>query len=92
MNVILTLQIIYYLPILHSAKLDRFYIGFTSNLEARFQKHLSNHKGYTSRAKDWEIVYSEKFESKIEAEKREKQIKNWKSKQMIIKLIAQNKV
>lgn len=92
MKVFLLLQDLFYLYILHSAKLDKFYIGSTSNLEARLQKHLSNHKGYTSRTKDWEIMYSEKFESKIEAEKREKQIKNWKSKQMIIKLIAQNKV
>ncbi|WP_438989067.1 GIY-YIG nuclease family protein [Polaribacter sp.] len=82
----------FYVYILYSRLLDRFYIGSCKDVKNRLAKHLSNHKGYTSRTKDWEIMYSEKFESKIEAEKREKQIKNWKSKQMIIRLIAQNKV
>ena len=43
---------------------------------------------YTAKAKDWIIVHIESFETKTEALKREKQIKNWKSKLMIDKLIA----
>ena len=74
--------------ILHSKILDKFYIGHSSeNLEERLRKHLSNHKGFTAKAKDWEIVYFEKFETKSEAYKRELQIKSWKSKTKIKELI-----
>jgi putative endonuclease len=83
----------FYIYILHSKTLDRFYIGSTQDIEKRIQKHLSNHKGYTSKAKDWVLVYKETFKSWDEALLRERKIKNWKSKVMIKKLIdSQNKV
>jgi len=74
--------------ILHSRILDKFYIGHSSeSLQERLRKHLSDHKGFTSKAKDWTIVYFETFESKSIAYKRERQIKAWKSKSRIQKLI-----
>jgi putative endonuclease len=77
--------------ILHSFSIDKFYIGFTSGeLEDRFKKHLSNHKGFTGKAKDWKVVYTESFESITEAIKREQQIKSWKSKVKIKELIEQS--
>jgi len=78
----------FYLYILFSEKINCYYVGVSSNVEERLSRHLSNHKGYTSKVKDWIIVYTESFETKTEALKREKQIKNWKSKAMIEKLIA----
>jgi putative endonuclease len=74
--------------ILHSAILDKFYIGCTSDIPLeRLRKHLSDHKGFTSRAKDWMIVYTEVFSEKKEALNREKEIKNWQSKSRIQVLI-----
>ena len=78
----------FYLYILFSEKINSYYVGVSSNVEERLSRHLSNHKGYTAKVKDWIIVYTESFETKTEALKREKQIKNWKSKAMIEKLIA----
>jgi len=63
----------------------------SSNVEERLKKHLSNHKGYTSKAKDWRVVYTEEFESKEEAVSRERQIKKWKSKKAILRLIVGTK-
>ncbi|MGE6397142.1 GIY-YIG nuclease family protein [Chryseobacterium scophthalmum] len=57
------------------------------DLQERLRKHLSNHKGYTSKIKDWIIVYFEEFPDKSTAYKRELQIKSWKSKIKIIELI-----
>ncbi|MFZ4476805.1 MAG: GIY-YIG nuclease family protein [Saprospiraceae bacterium] len=75
--------------ILFSSTLDRYYIGATeATPEERLIKHLSNHKGFTAKAKDWVIVYTEMFETKDLALKREKQIKAWKSKTAIEQLIA----
>ncbi|OPC53368.1 GIY-YIG nuclease family protein [Elizabethkingia bruuniana] len=74
--------------ILRSSTLDQFYIGHCSEeLIERLRKHLSNHKGFTSRAKDWIIVYSETFNDKSSAYKREREIKAWKSKKKIEQLI-----
>ena len=77
-----------YTYILYSETLDKFYIGHTcENLNERLRKHLSNHKGFTSKIKDWKIVYFEILENKSLAYKRELEIKSWKSKIKIKKLI-----
>ncbi|MGK4568015.1 GIY-YIG nuclease family protein [Flavobacterium sp. 3HN19-14] len=74
--------------ILFSAELDKFYIGHTSHsLSERLRKHLSDHKGFTSKSKDWAIVYSEPYESKSLAYRRELEVKKWKSSLRIQKLI-----
>ncbi len=74
--------------ILFPPALNQYYIGHTSEtLEERVRKHLSNHKGFTAKTKDWIIVYHEIFERKSLAYQRELKIKSWKSKLKIIKLI-----
>ena len=75
--------------ILFSDTLDKFYVGHTSEeLEERLRQHLSNHSGFTAKAKDWKIVYHELFPNKSLAYKRELQIKSWKSKIKILQLIT----
>ena len=75
--------------ILFSDTVDKFYVGHTSDeLEERLRKHLSNHSGFTAKAKDWKIVYHELFPDKSLAYKRELQIKSWKSKVKILQLIT----
>ena len=74
--------------ILYSEKTNSFYIGFTSDiLDERLRRHNSNHKGFTGRTNDWEIVYTEEFTTKTDALKREIEIKNWKSRKRIEELI-----
>ena len=57
-------------------------------IEERLRRHLSAHKGFTARAKDWEIVYSELFDLKSLAIAREQEIKKWESKVKIEALIS----
>ena len=79
----------YYFYILYSAHLDKYYVGYTSGtLEERVKKHLTNHSGYTGKAKDWTLVYKETFKEKSLAQKRESAIKSKKSRNFIEKLIA----
>ncbi len=79
----------WYLYILYSVQLDGYYIGHTGmRPEDRLVKHLTNHKGYTARAKDWCIVHLEQYQNKSEAMQREKFLKALKSKTAIMKLIA----
>ena len=78
----------YFVNILSSQKLNKYYVGFTNNINHRLIQHNSKHKGFTSKADDWVLMFSESFATKQEAEHREKQIKGWKSRVMIEKLIA----
>ena len=81
-----------YFYILYSKELDQYYIGHTSeNLPERLRKHLSNHSGFTAKAKDWLVVYFEEFETKSLAYKRELEVKKWKSRTRVEKLIAEFK-
>jgi putative endonuclease len=74
--------------ILYSAILDLYYIGYTADtVELRLAKHLLSKKGFTSKAKDWKIVYTESFPTKNMAMLREKEIKRWRSRIMIEKLV-----
>ena len=81
------------LYILYSNKLDNFYVGATcDDIKERLRRHNSNHKGFTGRVSDWEVVYSEKFDSKESAFAREKEVKKWKSRKMIEHLIKSKNI
>jgi putative endonuclease len=76
-----------YVYLLFSDSLDKFYIGHTELLpEERLQKHLTNHDGFTSKAKDWKIVYQKEYESKVVAYAEERRLKKMKSKLALKKL------
>ena len=75
--------------ILYSGILDRYYIGYCGHdLQKRLRTHLSGHKGFTAKAKDWKIVHFETFGSKKEAMDRERQVKKWKSRKMVEALLS----
>jgi len=77
----------YHTYILFSEFTDKYYIGQTTNILERLQKHNSKNKGFTNQADDWGIVYRKSFDTRAEALSHEKQIKKWKSRKMILKLI-----
>jgi putative endonuclease len=79
----------YHVYILFSPTRNRFYIGSTGDdLKERIRRHNSNHKGFTGSTPDWVLKYSESFPDKSAPLKREREIKSWKSRKMIEKLIA----
>ena len=80
----------HYIYIIFSNILDKFYIGVTKNLEDRLQKHNSHHKGYTGKANDWKLMHFEEYYTKIEALKREKELKSWKSRKRLKELISKS--
>ena len=61
-------QNFYYMPfyvyILYSSSKDKFYIGYTSNIEERLIRHNQKSKGFTGTTNDWKIVYSELHSTK----------------------------
>jgi putative endonuclease len=74
--------------ILYSEFLNKYYVGFTSNVEERLKRHNSPHKGFTGRNDDWKVVWTESYTSKSDAVKREREIKGWRSRIKIQKLIS----
>ena len=81
---------VWFVYILYSRSLDRYYIGVTENVEVRFTKHLAKHRGYTGSATDWELKYVETFPAKRAALIREKQLKRWKNRKRIEELISRS--
>ncbi|HRD37695.1 MAG TPA: GIY-YIG nuclease family protein [Bacteroidia bacterium] len=78
--------------ILYSNGMNKYYVGFTTDeLRERIRKHNTNHKGFTGGKGDWELRYFESYPTKSEAIMREKQIKGWKSRKLIEKLIEESK-
>jgi putative endonuclease len=65
----------YSVYILYSAALNIYYTGHARNVEGRLTRHLSDHSGFTTRAKDWQIFYTKSALTKSEAIQLEKKIK-----------------
>jgi putative endonuclease len=80
----------YFVHILYSLTRDKYYVGSCENVQERLKKHNTNHSGFTGKTGDWIVKWTEEHPSKSEAMKREKQIKSWKSRKMIEKLITGN--
>ncbi len=80
----------FFVYILFSNTKNRYYVGFTSNLEDRLIRHNQKSKGFTGNVNDWKVVYTENYATKKEANKRELQIKSWKSRVKIQELITNN--
>ena len=70
----------YFVYIIYSQKLDKYYIGFSADIEDRLAKHNRKSKGFSNLGRPWILVYSEAFDSKKKAMEREKQLKNWKNR------------
>jgi putative endonuclease len=78
----------YNLYILYSERGERYYVGSSENPERRLKYHNTVEKGFTSRYRPWEIVYTKIFPSKALAQQAERKVKSWKSRIMIKKLIS----
>ena len=73
--------------ILRNASTNRFYVGSTIDLRRRLKQHKSGNTRTTRVLGTKELVYTEEYATETEARNREKQIKSYKSKVYIEKLI-----
>jgi len=56
-----------------------FYTGVTSNLKRRFQEHKTKSGSWHTKIyRPIKIIYTEEYQTKLEALEREKQIKGWR--------------
>lgn len=73
--------------ILYSVQKDRYYIGFTTDLELRIHEHNSGHTKSTQSGRPWQIVYKKQFDSRSEAVRYENYLKRMKSRRFLQELI-----
>lgn len=73
--------------ILKSKYLGTYYVGCTKDIEERLTQHNAGFSLSTSSGRPWVLIYQEKFYLLSQARKRELQIKKWKSRAAIERLI-----
>ncbi len=77
----------YYTYVLKSDRNFGYYIGYSSDVELRLKTHNSGTVIATKNLRPWRIFYVEEFQDEKDARARERQIKSWKSRNAIEKLI-----
>jgi len=66
----------FYVYILYAASFNRFYIGQTSDVSKRLQRHNSGNEKSTSPYAPWELIMSLEKTTRPEAMKLERKLKN----------------
>jgi putative endonuclease len=69
-----------------------YYVGSCKDIKIRFNLHNAGQVKSTKRYVPWKLVYKEEYKTFSKARKREMQIKSWKSKIAIDKLIKDFKI
>jgi len=77
----------WFVYIIYSEKINKYYVGVTDDLDWRLERHNMGWGKYTKRGIPWRLVYYETYETKSDALKREKEIKQKKSRTYIENLI-----
>ena len=76
-----------YTYIIYSSKIDKYYVGATNDLVRRLSEHNRKKGKYTDVGIPWDLVYKEEYENILMAKRREREIKNKKSRKYIETLI-----
>jgi putative endonuclease len=74
--------------IIYSQKIDRYYIGYTEDIDNRLMQHNGGESVFTAKANDWNIVYKEVFLTSQETQRKERIIKAKKSRKYVEWLVA----
>lgn len=77
----------YFVYILESEVDGSYYIGFTENINTRLNEHNFGRTEYTRLKRPWKLIYNEEFKTSSEALRREKYLKNLKSRVALRKII-----
>lgn len=67
----------FYTYLLKSEKENKFYLGFTDDLDKRLEKHNNGEVYWTKRYKPWKMIYYEAYLSREDALNRERQLKRF---------------
>ena len=74
--------------ILYSLKLNKYYVGSTTDIERRMKEHNRGKEKFTRTSSPWRLVYKEEYGELNQARQREYYIKKMKSRKFIENLIG----
>lgn len=77
----------YFVYILYSPLVDRYFVGKTSNLEKSLRRHNTGKNKHTKTGLPWKLMYKEPFESDDAAREKEIQIKSSGSREELVEFI-----
>ena len=80
--------LMWYVYILRSFRDGKFYVGSTSDLKERVRRHNAGRNVSTRHRIPFELVYSEVYDKKEDAVRREYQVKRYKGGEAFKKLIS----
>ena len=81
----------FHIYVLYSEAYDEIYVGYTADLAARILSHNQlAKKGYTTKFRPWRLFYTESFESKESALRREKELKSARGRKFVRDLIEKD--
>lgn len=81
-----TMYIVY---IIQNQETKGYYVGYTEDLQDRLRRHNQGRNTSTKSSGKWVIVHTEEFSDKVNAWKRERQIKKYKGGEAFKKLVKQ---
>ncbi|MFA5994199.1 MAG: GIY-YIG nuclease family protein [Parcubacteria group bacterium] len=67
-----------YLVYVIKSEENRYYIGFTADIEIRLSQHNSGLSRWTKQYKNWKVIYTKNFENITDARKWELYLKKQK--------------
>ena len=81
----------FHVYVLQSQIDGRLYKGLTQNINQRLDQHNKGKTKSTKAFRPWKLLYYESFNSREEARKREKYLKSGIGRELINKIIKDNK-
>ena len=77
----------YFVYVLHSQSYKRNYTGLTKDINLRLKQHNLKQNKSTKAYVPWVLIYSERFETRVEARKKEKYLKSGVGREFIKTLL-----
>ena len=74
--------------VIRSLSTRKYYIGSAADLQQRLEYHNTNKTKWTRGKGPWELVWSEAYETRSGAVRKEREIKAWKSRSYMEKMLG----
>ena len=81
----------FYVYIIQSELDGSYYVGSTQDISERLERHNQGRSKYTKAKRPWQLVYSEEYQDRSSAVKRENEIKRQKNKDYIDRLVERSR-
>ena len=78
----------YFIYVLQSIKSRSRYVGSTKNVDKRLEEHNTGRVRYTKGRMPWTIVYTEQYQTRSEAMRKEKLLKSGQGRKFLDSLLS----